>query len=112
MPNDGLEAVSPEELSGGKWVCSFANKGQKTGSVSNQFDIPKDGKYNFWVRGIKGTGLSYRLDDAKNDTEVLKKGWVDFLPIAAAGNPHYPPSAGWHKLGEFNLKAGKRRESW
>ena len=50
-----------------------------------------------------GTGLSYRLDDAKETVDVdIRKG-QDAIPIAANGNPFYPPQAAWFDLGTLQL---------
>jgi len=33
-------------------------------------EIPKAGDYRLWVRAASGTGLSYKLDDAKEAVDV------------------------------------------
>ena len=112
VPNAPMDAVSPAELSGGDWLCSYAHKGQPTGRAAYEFTVPREGQYHFWVRAALGTGLSYRLDDAEEATAVPKGKGVDPMPIAADGNYHWPPHVSWYDLGTVELEAGGHRITW
>ena len=112
VDNPGLNDVNPDELSGGRWICSFSHENEPTGSGEYVVDVPQAGDYHLWVRAAAGTGLSYRLDDAKETVDVdIRKG-QDAIPIAANGNPFYPPQAAWFDLGTLQLTAGKHRFTW
>jgi len=63
VDNAGLNDVNPDELSGGKWICSFSHENEPTGTAEYTVEIPEAGDYHLWVRAAGGTGLSYRLDD-------------------------------------------------
>ena len=51
--------------------------------------------------GRGGTGLAYRLDGAKEAVEVAIDKGRDPIPVAADGNPFYPPPPGWYDLGPW-----------
>ena len=112
VDNPGLNDVNPDELSGGKWVCSFSHQNEPTGTAEYTIEIPKAGDYHLWVRAAGGTGLSYRLDDAKEAVDVDIRAGQDAIPIAADGNPFYPPRAEWFDLGTFKLTQGKHKITW
>ena len=70
VDNAGLNDVNPDELSGGKWICSFSHEKEPTGTVEYAVDLPRAGRYHLWVRAIGGTGLAYRVDGAKDAVDV------------------------------------------
>lgn len=106
VPNAGLEAVVPEELSGGAWAASFANQGQPTGSLTCEVAVPAAGTYRLWVRG---TGeLACRLGDRPWITGGKSS---DQLAISADGNPGWPTIA-WTDLGAVELPAGTQTVTW
>jgi hypothetical protein len=112
VDNPGLNDVNPDELSGGKWICSFSHEHEPTGAAEYTVEIPDTDDYHLWVRAAGGTGLSYRLDDAKEAVDVdIRKG-QDAIPIAADGNPFYPPQAAWFDLGTLKLTQGKHKVTW
>ncbi len=111
VTNAGLNAVDPDELSGGAWVSSFSEKQHPVaGSVECSFSVAREGKYRFWVRATFGTGISYQLDGtpavAVNGTKAK-----DEIAIAANGDPYWPRIA-WYDLGQVELKAGKHAVTW
>lgn len=112
VDNPGLNDVNPDELSGGAWICSFAHEKQPTGTAEYAVEVANAGGYRLWVRAVGGTGLAYRLDDAKDAVDVdIDKG-KDAIPIAANGNPFYPPRAAWYDLGTVDLAQGEHRVTW
>ena len=66
VDNAGLNDVNPDELSGGKWICSFSHEKEPTGTAEYAVEIPQAGRYHLWVRAVGGTGLAYRVDGAKD----------------------------------------------
>ncbi len=61
--NPWLDAVDPEELSGGAWMSSFSEPEQPTGTATYELKVPRSGGYHFWLRANpRGTGLDYRID--------------------------------------------------
>ncbi len=93
VDNAGLNDVNSDELSGGKWICSFSHEKQPTGTAEYAVEIAEPGRYHLWVRAVGGTGLAYRLDGAKEgETVAIDKG-KNPIPVAADGNPFYPPTA-------------------
>ena len=50
VDNPGLDDVNPDELSGGKWICSFSHENEPTGTGEYAVEIPKAGDYHLWVR--------------------------------------------------------------
>ena len=60
VDNAGLNDVNPDELSGGKWICSFSHEKEPTGTAEYAVEIPAAGRYHLWVagRGRHGPGLS------------------------------------------------------
>ena len=75
-------------------------------------EIPEAGRYHLWVRAVGGTGLAYRLDGAKDAVEVAIDKGQDPIPVAADGNPFYPPTAAWYDLGLLDLTQGKHTITW
>ena len=65
VDNAGLNDVNPDELSGGKWICSFSHEKEPTGAAEYAVKIAKAGRYHLWVRAVAGTGLAYRFDGAE-----------------------------------------------
>ena len=112
VDNPGLNDVNPDELSGGAWICSFAHEKEPTGTAEYAVEVPNAGSYRFWVRAVGGTGLAYRLDDAKDAVDVSIDKGKDAIPIAANGNPFYPPRAAWYDLGTVDLAQGKHVVTW
>jgi hypothetical protein len=43
VANDGLDAVDPEELSGGAWISSFANGERATGTAAGGIRVLEAG---------------------------------------------------------------------
>lgn len=87
VDNAGLNDVNPDELSGGKWICSFSHEKEPTGTAEYAVEIPKAGRYRLWVRAAGGTGLAYGLDGAKDAVDVAINKGKDPIPVAADGNP-------------------------
>ncbi len=112
VDNAGLNDVNPDELSGGKWICSFSHEKQPTGTVEYAVGIPQAGRYHLWVRAVGGTGLVYRLDGAQEAVAVAIDKGKDPIPVAADGNPFYPPRAEWFDLGALELGQGKHDIIW
>jgi hypothetical protein len=112
VDNAGLNDVNPDELSGGKWICSFSHEQEPTGTAEYAVEIPEAGRYHLWVRAVGGTGLAYRLDGAKEAVDVAIDKGHDPIPIAADGNPFYPPTAAWHDLGIVDLAQGGHSIVW
>lgn len=112
VDNAGLNDVNPDELSGGKWICSFSHAAEPTGTAEYVVEIPNAATYHLWVRAVGGTGLSYRLDDAKEPVDVAADKGKDPIPVAADGNPFYPPQASWFDLGTLDLVQGKHTFTW
>ena len=112
VDNPGLNDVNPDELSAGAWICSFAHEKQPTGTAEYAVEAPKAGSYRFWARAVGGTGLAYRLDSAKDAVDVAIDKGKDPIPIAANGNPFYPPRAAWYDLGTVELAQGKHTITW
>ena len=112
VDNAGLNDVNPDELSGGKWICSFSHEKEPTGTVEYAVVLPRAGRYHLWVRAIGGTGLAYRVDGAKDAVDVAIDKGKNQIPIAADGNPFYPPQAAWYDLGTVDLTQGKHTITW
>jgi hypothetical protein len=112
VDNPGLNDVNPDELSGGKWICSFSHENEPTGTAEYVIEIPEAGDFRLWVRAVGGTGLSYRLDDANEAVAVDVRNGQDAIPIAANGNPFYPPRAEWFDLATVHLARGKHKLTW
>ena len=63
--NAWYESVDPDELSGGKWFCSFNETGRPAASATYTIEISEAGAYRLWLRANPRSGnISYRLDDA------------------------------------------------
>jgi hypothetical protein len=112
VDNAGLNDVNPDELSGGKWVCSFSHEQEPTGTAEYAVEITEAGQYHLWVRAVGGTGLAYRLDGAKDAVDVAIDKGKDPIPVAADGNPFYPPAAAWYDLGLVDLTRGGHTITW
>jgi hypothetical protein len=108
IANAGLDAVDPEELSGGAWLSSFANGDQATGTAFFEVVVPESGVHQLWGRGMGN--LACRLDDGEWMVADPKR-YSDHLSIAADGNHGYP-TVGWFDFGEIELTAGKHRFAW
>ena len=112
VDNAGLNDVNPDELSGGKWICSFSHEKELTGTAEYVVEIAEPGRYHLWVRAVGGTGLAYRLDGAKEAVTVAIDKGKNPIPVAADGNPFYPPTAAWFDLGTVDLFRGKHILTW
>ena len=112
VANAGLNDVNPDELSGGQWLCSFSHEQEPTGTAEYTLGISEAGRYHLWVRAVGGTGLAYRLDDAKDAVDVAIDQGHDPMPVAADGNPFYPPTAAWYEPGILDLTQGKHTLTW
>ena len=112
VDNAGLNDVNPDELSGGKWICSFSHEKEPTGTAEYTVEVPEAGRHHFWVRAVGGTGLAYRVDGAKDAMEVAIGKGQDPIPVAADGNPFYPPTAAWYDLGILDLTQGQHTITW
>ena len=112
VANAGLNDVNPDELSGGQWICSFSHEQEPTGTAEYPFQMPEAGRYHLWVRAVGGTGLAYRLDGAKDAVDVAINKGRDPVPVAADGNPFYPPAAAWYDLGMVDLAQGQHTITW
>lgn len=105
VANDGLDAVDPEELSGGAWISSFANGERATGAAAGEIRVAEAGTYRLWCRGMGK--LAFRTDEGAW-IESDPKRTVDHLAIAADGNHGYP-TVGWFDMGTVELTAGDHR---
>ncbi|MGO8930108.1 MAG: hypothetical protein ACLQU3_24835 [Limisphaerales bacterium] len=112
VDNAGLNDVNPDELSGGRWICSFSHEQEPTGTAEYAVGIPEAGRYHLWVRAVGGTGLAYRLDGAKDAVDVAIDKGHDPIPVAADGNPFYPPTDAWYDLGLVDLTQGQHTITW
>ena len=112
VDNAGLNDVNPDELSGGQWICSFSHEKEASGTGEYAMEIPEAGRYRLWVRAVGGTGLAYRLDDAKDPVEVAVDKGKDPIPFAADGNPFWPPSGAWFDAGALELAQGRHTLIW
>jgi len=112
VDNAGLNDVNPDELSGGKWLCSFSHEKEPTGTGEYAVEIPEAGRYHLWVRAVGGTGLAYRVDGAKDAVDVAIGKGQDPIPVSADGNPFYPPTASWYDLGTAELTQGNHTITW
>jgi hypothetical protein len=112
VDNAGLNDVNPDELSGGKWICSFSHEKEPTGTAEYAVEIAEPGRYHLWVRAVGGTGLAYRFDGGKDAVAVAIDKGKNPIPVAADGNPFYPPTAAWFDLGTIDLAGGKHIITW
>ena len=108
VPNQGLDDVDTQELSGGAWLSSFANGQQPTGTARYAATIPAPGSYRLWVRGTGG--LAVRVGDGAWKAVDRKKATCH-LTIAANGNHGYP-TIDWFDLGAVDLPAGQVSITW
>ena len=60
VDNAGLNAVNPDELSGGKWICSFSHEKDPSGMGEYALDITTAGRFRLSGAGRArhGPGLS------------------------------------------------------
>jgi hypothetical protein len=112
IPNDGLNNVNPDELSGGEWVCGWAHEKDATGTTEHAVQIPSGGKYHVWFRGVATPGLEYAVDGAKQATAVDLKKPLNGIPLASDGSPFWPPKIAWFDCGTIDLTAGKHTFTW
>jgi hypothetical protein len=112
VDNAGLNDVNSDELSGGRWICSFSHEKEPTGTAEYAVEIAEAGSHHLWVRAVGGTGLAYRVDGAKDAVDVAIDKGQNPIPVAADGNPFYPPTAAWYDLGTLQLAQGKHTVTW
>ena len=112
MDNAGLNDVNPDELSGGKWICSFSHEKDPSGMGEYVLEIPAAGRYHLWARAVGGTGLAYRLDGAKDAVNVAVNKGKDEIAVSADGNPYYPGRIAWYDAGSVELTPGKHVITW
>ncbi len=112
VDNAGLNNVNPDELSGGKWICSFSHEKDPSGMGQYALDIPAAGRYHLWARAVAGTGLAYRLDGASSAVSVAVDKGKDEIPVSADGNPFYPGRIAWYDAGTVELTPGKHVIAW
>ena len=109
VANAGLNNVNPDELSGGKWICSFSHVKEPAGTAEYALEIPEAGRYHLWVRAVGGTGLAYRLDGAKDAVDVAINKGQDEISVSADGNPCYPGRIAWYDVGTRGIGRGQTR---
>ena len=120
--NAWFDAINTKELSGEKWISSYADAGLPFGRVTCSVDTPQTGAYQFWVRCCTGGGLSYQVDqnppvdlDLKSirleDKANSKKSGsqprilqVDNIAVDAKFDARF---VGWINLGSVSLSSGK-----
>lgn len=105
ISNPGFDAVDTDELSGGKWLSGFANKGEPEGIADYSVRTAAE-TYHMWLRGAAGTGLSWRWDNAGDWRVVDASKAVQLSPASAAGGDLWPAVA-WYDLGTVALAAGQ-----
>jgi hypothetical protein len=112
VDNAPMNDVNPDALSGGKWIASFSHPGQPTGTAEYAVEVPAAGKYRVWARAMPGSGLAYRVDDAKDPVEVAVDRGQDPIPISADANPFWPGQSSWFDAGSLELTQGKHTLTW
>jgi hypothetical protein len=99
------DKVDAGELSGGAWISNYSE--DKAGAATYTVNIPKAGKYFFWVRANPvGTNLTYKLNDEQEKPVPIKDA-IDSKNIAE-GQALDHRFIAWIKLGEVELAAGKQ----
>jgi len=112
VDNAGLNDVNPDELSGGKWICSFSHEKDPSGMGEYALEIPTAERYHLWARALGGTGLAYSLDGADRTVSVAVDKGNDEISVSADGNPFYPGRIAWYDAGSVELTAGKHLIAW
>ena len=75
-------------------------------------EVTEPRRYCLWGAGCRpGSGLAYRLDAKEAVAVAIDKG-KNPIPVAADGNPFYPPTAAWYDLGTVDLARGKHVITW
>ena len=85
------DQVKKDQLSGGDWISNFSE--EKEGEAEYAFDVPKAGRYAFWIRANPiQAQLEYALDKAKAAAIDMNIDVLDTVNIAADSSP---TSASW-----------------
>jgi hypothetical protein len=108
VANPGLNKTNPYAFSGGAWLSSFSEKDMAaSGTADYAIEVPTAGTYHLWVRAAIGTGLCWRVDEAKDWTAIDPKKAVDPEATSIDGNNGWPPEMSWVEAGVVELSAGK-----
>jgi hypothetical protein len=99
------DKVKRDQLSGGDWISNFSEA--KEGLADYQIEVPKAGRYTFWVRANPvSTKLSYALDRDDWTPIAMEKDSFDGVNVADDGKPDLRFLA-WKKVGELSLTKGR-----
>jgi hypothetical protein len=99
------DQVKKELLSGGDWISNFSE--EKEGTADYTLEIPKAGRYAFWIRANPVSArLDYALDRGGWTPIELTTGLIDTVNVAADGKPDLRFLA-WKKVGELELASGR-----
>jgi hypothetical protein len=99
------DQVKKEDLSGGDWVSNWADT---EGTAEYDINVPKAGRYAFWVRANPvATLLDYALGKGPWVPIKLDDGVVDTVNVAADGKIDLRYVA-WKKVGDLDLPAGRQ----
>ncbi|MFO0956568.1 MAG: hypothetical protein U0800_03765 [Isosphaeraceae bacterium] len=97
------DQVKKDMLSGGDWISNWST--DTDGTLEYRVEIPKAGRYAFWIRAnAAATKLDYALD-AADWTPVRLDDLVDTVNVAADGKIDLR-FLSWIKVGDLDLKAG------
>ncbi|MBI5722823.1 MAG: hypothetical protein HZA50_02610 [Planctomycetes bacterium] len=101
----GKDKIDKSTFSGGDWASHWSkNKGQ----IIYRFEMPAEGQYDLWVRGILAPAkISWKLDDQKPQDVALPEKTEDSKSIGDG-----PRVFGWLKYGELKLAAGEHTLSF
>ena len=99
------DQVKKDQLSGGDWISNFSE--EKEGEAEYAFEVPKTGRYAFWVRANPiQAALDYAIDKAPGKPIDMGTDVLDTVNLAADGKPDLR-FLGWKKVGEFPLNRGR-----
>lgn len=99
------DQVKKDGLSGGDWISHWSD--EKPGLVEYAFDVPKAGRYAFWVRANHvGTRLDYALDRGEWATLNMAEGTIDATNMALDDKLDLR-FLSWKKVGDVELAKGR-----
>ncbi len=80
------DQVKKDQLSGGDWISNFSE--EKEGEAEYAFDVPKAGRYAFWIRANPiQAKLDYAIDKAPGKPIDMNTDVLDSVNLAADGKP-------------------------
>lgn len=99
------DSVRKDELSGGNWISHFHGE---PANLRYEVDVPDNGTYQFWIRAnpTANPTLEIKLDDSDWATVDFSDA-IQRTNIASDGKPDMR-YVSWVKIGDVNLRAGKR----